>query len=250
MYRAAPLPVLIPLILAACQPGGPGADNRSGSDGGGAPPNVIVVVVDDLRWDEYGAAGHPYLETPNIDRLAREGARFINAFHAVPLCSPNRASILTGQMMHNHGVIDNNRPLPGGLELFPARLRDAGYQTAFVGKWHMGGAISAPRSEFDFWVSFPGQGTYYPTNAFGQTTMLNVNGEAVAQRGYITDELTEYVFDFLRERDPDRPFFVYLSHKAVHATFEPAPRHADPRSPPRTMKDPTRTRESRPSQPM
>lgn len=191
-----------------------------------AQPNIIFVLTDDQRYDEVGFL-NPILRTPNMDALAERGVHFRNAFVTTSLCSPSRASILTGLMMHNHGVIDNNRPLPGGLELFPARLQAAGYQTAFVGKWHMGGRISAPRPEFDYWVSFPGQGTYNPTNAFGQTTQLNVNGQDVPQQGYITDELTDYVFEFLRKRDPDRPFFVYLSHKAVHATFEPAERYAD-----------------------
>ncbi len=189
-----------------------------------APLNILFVLTDDQRYDELGFM-NPVLETPNMDALAEQGVHFRNAFVTTSLCSPSRASILTGMMMHNHGVIDNNRPLPEGLELFPARLQAAGYQTAFVGKWHMGGEISAPRNEFDYWVSFPGQGTYYPTNAFGRATMLNVNGQDVPQRGYITDELTDYALEFLQNREPDRPFFVYLSHKAVHATFEPAERH-------------------------
>jgi len=190
-----------------------------------AAPNILFVLTDDQRYDELGFM-NPVLQTPNMDALAKRGVHFRNAFVTTSLCSPSRASILTGMMMHNHGVIDNNRPLPEGLELFPARLQSAGYQTAFVGKWHMGGEISAPREEFDYWVSFPGQGTYQPTNAFGRNTILNVNGNEVPQQGYITDELTDYVLDFLKNRDPDRPFFVYLSHKAVHATFEPAERHA------------------------
>ena len=190
------------------------------------PPNILFVLTDDQRYDEMGFL-NPVLNTPAIDRLAAEGVHFENAFVTTSLCSPSRASILTGQMMHNHGVIDNNRPLPEGLELFPQRLRDAGYQTAFFGKWHMGGEITAPRPEFDHWVSFPGQGTYYPQNPFGQTTLLTVNDQQVPQKGYITDELTDYLFEFLAERDRDRPFFAYLSHKAVHATFEPAARHAE-----------------------
>ncbi len=187
-------------------------------------PNFIFVLTDDQRYDEVGFL-NPILNTPNMDALASEGVYFRNAFVTTSLCSPSRASILTGQMMHNHGVIDNNRPLPPGLELFPERLRAQGYQTAFLGKWHMGGELAAPRPEFDYWVSFPGQGTYYPQTAFGTTTMLTVNGTQVPQKGYITDELTDYAMDFLNSRDQDKPFFLYLSHKAVHATFEPARRH-------------------------
>ncbi len=189
-------------------------------------PNIIFVLTDDQRFDEVGFL-NPVLETPSMDALAQQGVHFKNAFVTTALCSPSRASILTGQMMHNHGVIDNNRALPEGLELFPERLRQAGYETAFFGKWHMGGEISQPRPEFDFWVSFPGQGTYYPSNAFGQTTMLTVNDQTVPQKGYITDELTDYTLEFLTNRQTEKPFFVYLSHKAVHLTFEPAERHAD-----------------------
>lgn len=191
-----------------------------------AQPNIIFILTDDQRYDEVGFL-NPVLETPNMDRLAAEGVHFANAFVTTALCSPSRASILTGMMMHNHGVIDNNRPLPAGLTLFPAALQQAGYQTAFVGKWHMGGRITEPREEFDYWVSFPGQGTYNPTNAMGRTTQLTVNDETVPQQGYITDELTDYALRFLDGRNPARPFFLYLSHKAVHSNFEPAPRHAD-----------------------
>ncbi len=190
----------------------------------GKPPNILFVLTDDQRHDELGFL-NPILHTPNMDALASDGVHFANAFVTTSLCSPSRASILTGQMMHNHGVIDNNRPLPPGLELFPQRLQAHGYQTAFIGKWHMGGEIAAPRPEFDYWVSFPGQGTYYPSNAFGAPSMLLVNGTQVPQTGYITDELTDYALAFLNSRDHDRPFMLYLSHKAVHATFEPAERH-------------------------
>ena len=191
-----------------------------------AVPNIVFILTDDQRYDEVGFL-NPVLKTPHMDELAQRGVYFKNAFVTTSLCSPSRASILTGQMMHNHGVIDNNRPLPEGLELFPQRLQEAGYQTGFVGKWHMGGALAEPRPEFDYWVSFPGQGNYYPVTAFGAQSRLNVNGESVPQQGYITDELTDYALRYLEGRDPQRPFFLYLSHKAVHATFEPAERHAD-----------------------
>lgn len=103
-------------------------------------PNIILIVVDDLRFDEFGAGGHPYLETPNIDRLASEGAMFHNAYHATPLCSPNRASILTGQYVSRHGILDNTSRSRAShlLDLFPKELQQAGYRTAHIGKWHMG----------------------------------------------------------------------------------------------------------------
>jgi N-acetylglucosamine-6-sulfatase len=99
-------------------------------------------------------------------------------------------------------------------------LQKAGYETAFIGKWHMGGESDAPQPGFDHWVSFLGQGTYLPNrNGF------NVNGKKVPQKGYITDELTDYALDWLKSRQPDKPFMLYLSHKAVHSEFIPAERH-------------------------
>jgi N-acetylglucosamine-6-sulfatase len=172
-------------------------------------PNVIVIVVDDLRWDELGVGGHPYLETPNIDRLAADGAMFTNAFHAVPLCSPNRASILTGQYPSRHGIIDNvarNR-LSHRLQTFPQELQRAGYETAFLGKWHMGND-SMPRPGFDYWAAIPGQ---------GRTTdpELYEDGGIHTVEGYITDVLTDRAVSFI-ERERDNPFFLYIGHKAIH----------------------------------
>jgi N-acetylglucosamine-6-sulfatase len=187
-------------------------------------PNVVLILVDDHRYDAAGFMGHPYLETPNLDTMAEEGVHFANAFVTTALCSPSRASILTGLYAHNHGVVDNNDRAPGDLDTFPQRLQQAGYQTAFVGKWHMGGASDEPRQGFDHWVSFRGQGRYLPPA--DREWNLNVNGEAVPQQGYITDELTDYAIDWLQGRERDRPFMLYLSHKAVHDNFTPAERHA------------------------
>ena len=220
------------LLLAACQGN---ETDTSGTDLAGSPrPNVIVIVVDDLRWDEFGAAGHSYLETPNIDKLAREGAMFVNSFHAVPLCSPNRASLLTGQYPSRHGIIDNvarNRA-SHRLETFPRVLQEAGYETAFVGKWHMGNDPT-PRPGFNYWVGLPGQGrTVDP--------ILYEDGALHEVRGYVTDILTERSVAFI-ERDRGTPFLLYLAHKAVHpdarqlddgsvdltypSRYIPAPRH-------------------------
>jgi N-acetylglucosamine-6-sulfatase len=186
------------------------------------PPNVIVILVDDLRFDSLGCTGHPFLQTPGIDRMAAEGLRFNRAFVTTSLCSPSRASLFTGQYMHRHGVIDNNVPLPKQTVLLPQILRQGGYQTAMIGKWHMGGGSDAPVPGFDRWVSFKGQGFY--TSPGGEWS-LNVDGQGTPHRGYITDELTDYAIDWLDKLDKDRPFYLHLAHKAVHAPFEPAPRH-------------------------
>ena len=201
------------------------------------PRNVIFVLIDDLRFDALGITGHPWVETPHLDALARGGVLLRNAFVTTALCSPSRASILTGQYAHRHRVVDNNNPVPPGTTFFPQYLQKAGYETAFIGKWHMGGESDAPQPGFDRWVSFRGQGTYLP-GKYG----LNVDGKSVPQRGYITDELTDYALDWLKARDGRRPFFMYLSHKAVHSEFIPAERHkgryaARPFIPPATMAD-------------
>lgn len=189
------------------------------------PRNVVIILSDDHRYDFMGF--HPnapeWLETPNLDRMAREGAHIRNAFVTTALCSPSRASILTGQYAHRHGVVDNTSPIPPGTVFFPHYLQKAGYRTAYIGKWHMGEGAGSdmPRPGFDHWISFRGQGVYHDPE-------LNVNGERRRVKGYTTDILTDSAIAWLQRQRRDRsgrPFFLILSHKAVHAEFEPAPRH-------------------------
>ncbi len=214
------------LLLAAATAGAADAPDLALEKLEGVKPrNVIFILSDDHRYDALGFLGHPVLKTPNLDALAKGGAYLKNAFVTTALCSPSRASILTGRYMHNHRVVDNNNNEPPGTIFFPQYLQHAGYKTAFVGKWHMGGASDEPRPGFDHWVSFRGQGVYYP--AKNGSTTLNVNGKRVPQKGYITDELTDYALDWLDGLKPEQPFFLYLSHKAVHAGFEPAERHRE-----------------------
>lgn len=185
------------------------------------PKNVVFILSDDHRYDFMGFTGKvPFLETPNMNKMAKQGIHMVNAFVSTALCSPSRASILTGMYAHRHGVIDNQSAVPDSAIFFPQYLQAAGYETAFLGKWHMGEHHDNPRKGFDHWVSFKGQGVYYNPS-------LNVNGERVNYNdsSYITDLLTEYSIDFLEERDQDKPFFMYLSHKAVHSEFSPAQRH-------------------------
>jgi N-acetylglucosamine-6-sulfatase len=171
------------------------------------PPNIVVIVVDDMRWDDHGAGGHPFVETPNIDRLAREGARFVNAFSTTPLCSPARASLLTGQYAHTNGIVDNTARPSHALPVFPLALQRAGYRTGFFGKWHMGND-DAPRPGFDRWVGMAGQGEAIDPG-------FNIDGQSTRQTGYVTDLLTAQVLRFVDE-SRGKPFLVYLAHKAMH----------------------------------
>jgi N-acetylglucosamine-6-sulfatase len=211
-------------------------------------PNIVVILIDDQRWDAMGCAGHPWLKTPHLDRLAARGARFRNAFVTTSLCSPSRASILTGQYMHAHGVQDNFTPLPSRLPTFPRVLQQQGYRTAFLGKWHMGDTqligsgqdSDNPQPGFDHWVSFKGQGVY--TNP-----VLNVNGRQRKVEDYITDILTQEAVEFIGQQKSEEPFLLYLSHKAVHAGFQPAPRHRELyRSNPVPMPETATIREGKP----
>ncbi|MCA9268417.1 MAG: sulfatase [Planctomycetales bacterium] len=183
--------------------------------------NVIFVLSDDHRYDYLGChpSGPAWLETPNMDRMAAEGVRVANAFVATSLCSPSRASILTGRYMHHHQIVDNQRPEPPGTISFPQILQAAGVETAFVGKWHMGHDDDRPRPGFDHWASYKGQGVY-------TDPVYNVNGKPRQFTGYDTDVATDLALEYLAQRrDKSKPFFLYLSYKAPHYPFQPAPRH-------------------------
>jgi arylsulfatase A-like enzyme len=211
------LPLLFSLGLAGCHTG-----NRS-MPPDGKPRNIVFILSDDHRYDYMGFTGAvPWLETPGMDRMAREGAHLKNAFVCTSLSSPSRATILTGMYAHNHNVVDNYAPLSQGLIFFPEYLQKAGYQTAFLGKWHMGNDSGDPRPGFHHWESLQGHGSYY-------NPRLNTNGEWIQYQDstYITDLLTEHAIEFMKRSAADsRPFFVYLSHKGVHDNFSAARRHA------------------------
>ncbi|VGO13531.1 Arylsulfatase [Pontiella desulfatans] len=182
-------------------------------------PNFLFVMVDDMAPDAIFHNRFDFLETPNLQRLADEGAVFNNMFVTTSLCSPSRASILTGTYSHIHGVRYNEIQDPEPhLEQFPQTLQKIGYKTALIGKWHMA-HHARPRPGFDYWLSFKGQGVY-------NNPELNINGDFVKQEGYITDILTDKAVDFISENKND-PFCVLLWHKACHAKFTPAERHKD-----------------------
>ncbi|KPK81651.1 MAG: sulfatase [Gemmatimonas sp. SM23_52] len=196
------------LALAACVPGErPGAAE--------ARPNILFVFADDHAAHAVGAYGSRINQTPQIDRLAREGMLFRNAFVTNAICAPSRAVILTGVHSHLNGIFTNRERFDSTQATFPKLLQQAGYQTAVIGKWHL---KSAPTG-FDYWEVLPGQGTYYNPD------FLTPQG-TVEHTGYATDIITDKVLDWLQNiRDPDRPFMLMYQHKAPHRRWEPGPEH-------------------------
>jgi N-acetylglucosamine-6-sulfatase len=196
-------PLLAASLLASLLPASPAAAGEA------ARPNLLLIVVDDLRFDDFGAAGHPFARTPHLDRVAREGANFGNFFAVTPLCSPSRANILTGLETRHHGILDNTERslLSHRLRTFAQNLRAAGYATGFIGKWHMGNDPT-PRPGFDYWVAMKGQGEVSDPELFE-------DGRLARAPGYVTDIFTERALDFIGRRR-DAPFLLMLSHKALH----------------------------------
>ncbi len=177
----------------------------------GKRPNIVFVLTDDQRWDTLGCMGHPFVQTPNIDRIAREGALCRNAFVTTSLCSPSRGSFLTGMYAHTHGVIANevgiHDPDWSKTPSFGMLLQQAGYETGYVGKWHMA-PDDDPRPGWDYWMSFRAQGVYIDP-------VLNENGKQSKVTGYVTEILNDAAVKFVKQKR-EKPFCLYLSHKAVH----------------------------------
>jgi arylsulfatase A-like enzyme len=190
-------------------------------------PNVLVILTDDQRWDALGVvqreqgskALFPWLHTPNLDRLATEGARFRNAFVTTSLCSPSRASLLSGRYARRHKVLDNFTEYPNDLPGYPQRLKAAGYQTAYIGKWHMGEDNDAERPGFDHWMSHRGQGNYFDNE-------FNIDGTRRRIDGYYTTIVTDHAVDWIG-RTRDTPWMLVVGHKAPHGgPIQPEPRFA------------------------
>lgn len=183
------------------------------------PPNIVVILSDDHRFDFAGHAGHAFVETPALDRMAAEGVEMTRAYVTSSLCSPSRASFLTGTRPDRHGVWNNFTPWSNDNRTFLEYLAQAGYRTAFIGKWHMPGGLPDLRG-VDHFVTFTemgGQGVY-------EDCPLVVDGEnEPSRKRYIAEELTDRSLEWI-EADPGSPFALVLSHKNVHADFRPDPR--------------------------
>jgi arylsulfatase A-like enzyme len=180
-------------------------------------PNIIFIFSDDHAFQAISAYGdvRRLIETPNIDRLAREGMRFDRCLVPNSICGPSRASVLTGKYSHINGHYNNSGSRFDGSQMtFPKLLHAAGYQTAMIGKWH----LESDPTGFDFWQILPGQGVYY------NPPMIR-NGEQIQLEGYTTDIISDVTLDWLKRRDPAKPFLLMTQHKAPHREWEPALRH-------------------------
>ncbi|MDQ3621721.1 MAG: sulfatase [Verrucomicrobiota bacterium] len=209
--RARGLAILLPVLLVSAATGFAQREERR--------PNVLFILCDDLRPDALGCYGSAHVKTPHIDRLAREGVRFANTFCTTSLCSPSRASILTGLYAHSHGVRDNFTELPATRAHWPQRLRESGYETGYVGKWHMGEENDAPRPGFDWFVTHKGQGKYFDTE-------WNLNGERrETLKGYYTQVVTDLALGWL-QRPREKPWMLCLGHKAPHSFYFPEEKYA------------------------
>ncbi|MBE0539996.1 MAG: sulfatase [Verrucomicrobia bacterium] len=188
-------------------------------------PNVLVIITDDQRWDALGVvqrelgerALFPWFKTPNLDRLANEGARFANTFVTTSLCSPGRATMLSGRYARHHKVLNNFTEYPNDLPSYPRRLKEAGYETAYIGKWHMGEDNDEQRPGFDYWMSHRGQGNYFDNE-------FNLNGTRKQIPGYYTTVITDYTVDWLKAKY-EKPWLLIVGQKAPHGgPIEPEPR--------------------------
>lgn len=176
------------------------------------PPNIVLLVTDDQRADCLSCAGHPRLQTPHIDRLAREGVRYTNAFVTTAICCTSRASLITGQYARRHTVWNFTTAIPkASLETsFPAQLRAAGYRTGCLGKWGIGG--EGPREHFDTWHAWGGQGEFFEEMDGAQVH----NSEMLARRAEA----------FLRAGPADQPFLLIVYYKSPHEPYQPDPADA------------------------
>jgi len=179
-------------------------------------PNIVFIFSDDHALQAIGAYGSKVNRTPHIDRLAHEGALYVNSFCANSICGPSRACILTGKHSHLNGFLRNGDRFDGEQTTFPKILSNAGYHTAMIGKWHLG----TNPTGFDYWEILPGQGSYYNPD------FIQMDGSRKRYQGYCTDQITDLAINWMEEqKNSDKPFLLMCQHKAPHRNWSPHPRH-------------------------
>src|SRR5829696_7420037 len=176
----------------------------------GDRPNIVLIFSDDHAYQAVSAYGLGLNQTPNIDRLAKEGMRFDRCYVTNSICGPSRACILTGKYSHKNGFYTNYSEFDGRQQTFPKLLQQAGYQTAIIGKWHL---VTDPTG-FDHWEILPGQGRYIDPVFYGSDQTRTI-------KGYCTDVITDLTIEFLDKRPKDKPFFLKYHHKAPHREWTP-----------------------------
>ena len=176
------------------------------------PPNILVIFSDDHALQAISAYGSPHIKTPNIDRLAREGTLYQNMFCTNSLCAPSRATLLTGKFSHKNGHRDNMTTFDAAQDMYPKYLQRAGYQTSWIGKWH----LEATPQYFDYWSVLPGQGAYYNPD------FIEMDGKLKRQEGYTTNLITEKALKWLKaDRDSAKPFCLVVGQKSPHRNWLP-----------------------------
>jgi arylsulfatase A-like enzyme len=205
MSRSTTLALFACLGLASCAPQQAPAPPR---------PNIVYIMTDDHAASMMSAYGPSRASTPHLDRIAQEGALFLNGFVTNALCAPSRATLLTGKYSHVNGQRSNQDTFDGSQQTFPKLLQQAGYQTAMIGKWH----LKSDPTGFDYWNILPGQGDYIDPDFIEM-------GERKSHSGYVTDLITDFAIDWVRKRDPEKPFLLLYHHKAPHGQWVPDPQH-------------------------
>lgn len=204
MQKVVPLFALLAVAMMSCTQPEEKEEKR---------PNIVFIFSDDHTYQAIGAYGNKIAKTPNIDRIAADGALLKNNLVTNSICGPSRATLLTGKYSHKNGYKRNDRTrFDISQFLFPRALQENGYQTAYVGKLHLN---SLPEG-FDYWNVLPGQGYYYNPDFINQTK------DTVRHEGYVSDLITRFSLDWLEKRDASKPFFITIGHKATHREWEPA----------------------------
>ena len=204
--------ILLLLLISACK-----QQEKPKEEVAAGPPNIIFIMADDHAFQAISAYGHELgklAPTPNIDRIAKNGAIFRNNFCTNSLCGPSRAVILTGKLSHINGFRMNGERFDGNQPTLPKYLKKLGYQTGIIGKWHLYGAPTG----FDYWDILNDQGNYYNPEFIS-------GGDTTVVEGYATDLITDKSLDWLQRRDSTQPFYLMVHHKAPHRNWMPALRH-------------------------